>query len=472
MSTRYKSGIGILLVMAAGLLTISGANLAETPSTIQNFVVLGQEGVWIKQGATIVSGDIGVNTSSAGPFLSDGAEVAVGLDAKVLDPAAKIMGDSLRIRQGAQVYNAYYNDLSGLGQILGARVSPVTLPLVQTFPPVPGFSPGTQNLTVPIDGALRLNAGSYSALLARGGSTVTFTGGTYNFQSWDIRSAAKFYFEAPTAIRIAGRVNTDLNASIGPSPTAAGINAADISIIVTGINGSTGALDATPKTIEFGLQNTIAATVSAPNGTLWVKGGVASGAFLGRWVIIGEQVRVTHASAADHDPPIVTASVTPPPNAAGWHHESVTVTFTCSDSGSGVAHCPDPIVIGTEGAGQTITGTATDQAGNNTSTSVSLNIDKTPPSISITTPLDGSMRNTSPVTITGIGTDTLAGLSGIVCDGTPATFSSPTFTCQAPLTEGANTIAVQALDLAGNLGSSTITVILDTIPPVVDLITP
>jgi hypothetical protein len=38
----------------------------------------------------------------------------------------------------------------------------------------------------------------------------------------------------------------------------------------------------------------------------------------------------------DKTPPIVSTARTPPPNAAGWNNSNVTVTFTCSDSLSGI----------------------------------------------------------------------------------------------------------------------------------------
>jgi alpha-tubulin suppressor-like RCC1 family protein len=81
--------------------------------------------------------------------------------------------------------------------------------------------------------------------------------------------------------------------------------------------------------------------------------------------------------------PTITATVSPSPNAYGWNNADVTVTFTCSDSLSGIASCPAPIAVTTEGAGQVIIDTAVDKAGNSATASVTLNIDKTPPSTSL-----------------------------------------------------------------------------------------
>jgi alpha-tubulin suppressor-like RCC1 family protein len=90
-----------------------------------------------------------------------------------------------------------------------------------------------------------------------------------------------------------------------------------------------------------------------------------------------------HAMSIDIDTtrPTITATASPLPNANGWNNTDVTVTFTCSDSLSGIASCPAPVSVTTEGAGQTISETAVDKAGNTATASLTLNIDKTPPSI-------------------------------------------------------------------------------------------
>jgi hypothetical protein len=59
----------------------------------------------------------------------------------------------------------------------------------------------------------------------------------------------------------------------------------------------------------------------------------------------------------------------------------VTVSFTCADQGSGIETCAADTTLG-EGADQSVSGTATDWAGNTATDTVSgLNIDKTKPTV-------------------------------------------------------------------------------------------
>ncbi len=86
----------------------------------------------------------------------------------------------------------------------------------------------------------------------------------------------------------------------------------------------------------------------------------------------------------DKTGPAVIASASPAPNANGWNNTDVTVTFSATDAGSGMASTDPPVTVTTEGDGQVIIGYATDLAGNVGSASITLNIDKTPPTIAAT----------------------------------------------------------------------------------------
>ena len=160
----------------------------------------------------------------------------------------------------------------------------------------------------------------------------------------------------------------------------------------------------------------------------------------------------------DNDPPKIAATLAPSPNAAGWNNTNVTVSFQCSDTTTPIASCSAPVLVQQEGANQVITGTATDIAGNTASASVTVNLDKTSPVVTILSPSSGATIEDSPVTVQGSIDEALSGVASITCKGTPATLSGSSFTCNVSLVTGQNTIQTAATDMAGNTGSSSITV--------------
>src|SRR3990172_1996158 len=168
----------------------------------------------------------------------------------------------------------------------------------------------------------------------------------------------------------------------------------------------------------------------------------------------------------DNTPPTIAATVNPAPNAAGWNKTDVTVSFTCAEGGSGIASCSAPVTVTTDGANQVVSATATDQAGNSAATSVTLNIDKTPPAVTISSPANGATLGSSPVTVTGTIAEALSGIANIGCNGNPATLSGSVLTCDVPLVDGTNTVVVDATDVAGNAGASTISVNFVSVPAI------
>jgi hypothetical protein len=151
----------------------------------------------------------------------------------------------------------------------------------------------------------------------------------------------------------------------------------------------------------------------------------------------------------EQTPPAITAGVSPQPNAAGWNNNDATVSFQCGPSISGGVQCPPPKIVSTEGAQQSISGIVTDDAGNSATASVSVNLDKTPPLVSVTSPV-GSNVNTGQIVVQGLVSDALSGVSAVTCGGIPAVITGMTFACTATLTGGANTIPISSFDVAGN----------------------
>jgi hypothetical protein len=157
----------------------------------------------------------------------------------------------------------------------------------------------------------------------------------------------------------------------------------------------------------------------------------------------------------------ISATPSPAPNVAGWNNSNVTVTFTCA-GGVGTVTCPQPVVVSTEGTSQVISRTATDGAGNTATASVTLKIDKTPPAVAISAPAPGATVTTPQITMAGTVTDAISGIASATCNGSPATLSASSFSCNLTLTAGLNTIIVQATDIAGNSAAISIPVTLST----------
>ena len=97
----------------------------------------------------------------------------------------------------------------------------------------------------------------------------------------------------------------------------------------------------------------------------------------------------------DATPPVlIFGTPTPAPNANGWINNKVNVLFTRSDAMSGVntTSSNSPLVITTDGAGVTGQVVVTDRAGNvGTFTTVPLNIDRTPPVVSLLSPANSAV---------------------------------------------------------------------------------
>jgi hypothetical protein len=88
-------------------------------------------------------------------------------------------------------------------------------------------------------------------------------------------------------------------------------------------------------------------------------------------------------TGSDRTPPTITATLS---QAAvnGWFRAPVTIRYTCADDSGTVATCPADIQTTTDGAALRVSGTAVDGAGNSTTSTMTLRVDRTAPSITAT----------------------------------------------------------------------------------------
>lgn len=256
-----------------------------------------------------------------------------------------------------------------------------------------------------------------------------------------------------TAIISLDKTAPTINYSASPTANSNGWNNSDVLISFTCDDGLSG-IDScsSPETISTeGANQTV-------TGTATDKAGNSSA--------------VTATVNIDKSAPIITASVSPAPNSDGWTNSDVTVSFTCSDSLSGIDVCPSPITL-SEGAGQIITGTATDKAGNSASTSVMVNVDKTAPVVSNLSWLANPLQQGQNTTLMATVTDGLSGvksLSYAVNGGAPQPMTYDPISGNWIVTFGASlpantyNITVIATDMADNssLGTNDVLAVYTT----------
>ncbi len=205
------------------------------------------------------------------------------------------------------------------------------------------------------------------------------------------------------------------------------------------------------------------------NNTIEVKVKGGSGVFI-----------TIHIEGVDNTPPDVIISS--PTNNTYLNTPSITVIGNASDSISWVESVSVNGIITnltdnsytvsninlTEGA-NIINATATDAGGNTGNTSVTVILDTIPPQISLN-PVP-SITNNPNIAITGSVSDANP-ITSFVINGNPVILTNNTFTTTLNLLEGNNTITIVATDSAGNTGSASTTILLDTAPPVVTISSP
>ena len=163
----------------------------------------------------------------------------------------------------------------------------------------------------------------------------------------------------------------------------------------------------------------------------------------------------------DSTPPTIIGHRNPAANAYGWNNTDVMVSFTCTDGGSGLAAGSPPAdtVLSIEGAGQSVTGSCSDLAGNTASATVGgINIDKTAP---VTTGAfsrnpDSNGWYNHAVSITWSGSDALSGIE-----------SCSAATNYAGPDSASASVTGSCTDLAGNSSSATANLQYDATAPVI-----
>lgn len=250
---------------------------------------------------------------------------------------------------------------------------------------------------------------------------------------------------------------------------------------LSGLKTSTGQVQRNVGTLSAGSCSGYGGFATRTSGTgtgvVYTDTGVASGkCYQYRYVIsdnADNQVIYSPGSEAkvDTEAPTISAAVSPTPNAAGWNKADVTVTYTCGDTGgSGLSgSCPASDSRTTNTTGTVYNRSVSDKAGNSASVSTTVKLDKTAPSVSITSPVatgGTSYTPSSSIDVSGTAADTGGSaiksvkIGGTTCTGTAS------WTCSGiAVSAGSNTVTATVTDNADNTASASITVIRDNVNP-------
>jgi uncharacterized protein YjiK len=162
----------------------------------------------------------------------------------------------------------------------------------------------------------------------------------------------------------------------------------------------------------------------------------------------GQEIGSPGGPTTDHTPPGVTATATPPANANGWNNGPVTVSFPCTDAGTGVDQAASSLADVVLTASGTATGTCVDRAGNSATRTYTAQIDTAAPTVTYAGDA-GTYPLLATVAITCGPADALSGIATSTCQNE----NGPAWSFGA----GEHTLSAQATDEAGNSASASAT---------------
>ncbi len=183
----------------------------------------------------------------------------------------------------------------------------------------------------------------------------------------------------------------DITYSLNHSPSATGWNNSAVTVSFACSDATSGIISCTEPQ-----------TVSGADGTYVVTGTATDNA--------GNSSSVNVFVSVDSTVPTITQSITPGGNAYGWHNADVTITPLCVDELSGILDCSPAITLSTEGADQTVSSSATDNANNTATATTTVNIDKTAPTLGSVAWTNNPKSTLGTATLTIPTSDNLSGV--------------------------------------------------------------
>jgi hypothetical protein len=185
----------------------------------------------------------------------------------------------------------------------------------------------------------------------------------------------------------------------------------------------------------------------------------------------GNAARATFSFQVEAAP---TISITSPANGSYSRNPSIQVMGTVNATVVSVSVNGQPATLGqgtytaavtlVTGVNQ-IVSVAADAAGIQALVAVAVTLDTQPPTLTLATPIPGSITNQAQVRVAGTATDD-TGIALLEVAGQAVTVADGQFATSVPVADGVNTIEVDAFDLAGNEQATTVSVTRFSVPAV------
>ncbi len=188
----------------------------------------------------------------------------------------------------------------------------------------------------------------------------------------------------------------------------------------------------------------------------------------------------------DTIPPSIVIST--PKNGSVINYSAVTINWTGSDSGSGIAYYEisnDSVTWTNVGTSTSVTYNyadgahtfyvkAYDNAGNSNTTNVTFIVDTTPPSLVINSPIQSYNYSSGSITANWNGSDNASGIAyyNISIDGGAWIYVGTNTSYNLSLADGNHNFTVLAVDKAGWTTNKTVSFTVDSVPPKVAVTSP
>jgi hypothetical protein len=278
---------------------LANQTISSEPAAMRQFSVFAFNSIWLRPGASILSGDIGTRSKSSGPWLKSKVEIFIDKNARV---KSGIYGDSVSIGKKATVFDVHYNELKNKGKILGKKITPVALPVWEP-PPFMESKPGWRDIKVKKRTERTLSPGAYDTVRIKEKGRLRLSGGTYHFSTLELDNDTSLICMGPATILIRERLLCNGQTRIAPS-SKAGISAKDLVIYIGSFGGTSqkskhrskdDEKDGDDRIAVVGDRSRLKANVYAPHGTLWIgESARVEGSLIAKDIIIDVKARVKY----------------------------------------------------------------------------------------------------------------------------------------------------------------------------------